>query len=333
MKHTWVYLTLAVLVGIGIGMGILRLLENAQESSSVPNAKEAVPYAPSRLNLPVDTSRPLSKGDWNMAYLFPDEIRAARERNGLVILPIGPVEWHGPHLTMGCDNLLAHDFARRVAARLQCPYYPPLFMGTERERNPQMLVSLGFKKDDFVEGMDFPGLSVASAYFREEVFASAIRDILGILFNRMHFAKVLIVNGHGADNQRAVLNRLCTEFNVGLTNKRVTWVYPAFPRSLIAGSIGHATSQETSMLSASWPFCVDISRLPSSGKLANTKYAVVDGETFDLAPTPDHTLREDQDPRTKTDAKWGEAQIEKAVEEVVELVNTELLQGSRSTTK
>ena len=31
--------------------------------------------------------RPIDEGDWNMAFLFPDEIAAARARTGLVILP------------------------------------------------------------------------------------------------------------------------------------------------------------------------------------------------------------------------------------------------------
>ncbi len=267
--------------------------------------------------------RPIDEGDWNMAYLFPDEIAKAREQNGLVILPIGPVEWHGPHLTMGCDNLLAHDFARRLARELSCPYYPPLFVSTERDRNPNMLEALGFNRDAFVEGMDFPKLPMASAYFREETFALVVRDILSILLCRMRFKHVLIVNGHGADNQKAVLNRLCTEYNSGQSEKRVMWVYPAFPRSLIAGAIGHAASHETSMLAAAWPPCVDLSRLPAAGKLKNTDYAIVDGETFDLAPTPDHTLREEQDPRTKTDVEWGQKQIETAKLEVIEQVKAE----------
>jgi len=57
-------------------------------------------------------ARPIERGDWNMAYLFPQEVAEARDRLGLVILPLAPVEWHGPHLTMGCDPLLAHGFAR-----------------------------------------------------------------------------------------------------------------------------------------------------------------------------------------------------------------------------
>ena len=273
--------------------------------------------------------RPIDDGDWNMAYLFPDEVVAARERNGMVILPLAPVEWHGPHLAMGCDNLLAHAFARRLSRELQCPYYPPMFIGTERERNPNMLESLGFSRDRFIEGMDFPSHSIPSAYFREEVFAQVVRDLLNILLGRMRFRRVLIVNGHGAENQRSVLDRLSSEFNAANpSGKRVLWVYPGFPRSLVAGSIGHAASEETSMLAATWPECVDIAKLPGKGKLKNVDFGIVDGDTFDCVPTPDHTLREQQDPRYHSDPAWGKDQIEQAASEVVAEVKREWLGGA-----
>jgi creatinine amidohydrolase len=328
MKYPKFYLGIALCIGICIGLAILsyfpRLRKDWGKGKAITESRQN-----SKIVSFPEVGRPIERGDWNMAYLFPDEVAAARERNGMVILPMGPVEWHGPHLVMGCDNLLAHDFARRIARELECPYYPPLFVSTERERSPDMLESLGFKRDQFIEGMDFPNLPVASAYFREEVFAATVRNILEILFDRMNFKYVLIVNGHGADNQKAVLNRLCTEFNMGLVKKRVMWVYPAFPRSVIAGAIGHATSQETSMLGAAWPGCIDLKRLPPAGKLKNTDFAIVDGETFDLSPTPDHTVREDQDPRTKTDIKWGETQIETATKEVVEQVRSQWFTGPK----
>ncbi len=270
------------------------------------------------------TRRPVDDGDWNMAYLFPSEVVEARDRTGMVILPVAPVEWHGPHLAMGCDNLLAHAFARRLAREFRCPYYPPLFVGTERERKPETLEALGFSRDSFVEGMDFPANSIASAYFREEIFAAVVRDLLTILFGRMQFRRVVIVNGHGAENQLAVMNRLCREFNAASnTGKRVLWVYPGFPHSLVAGSIGHATSEETSMLAAAWPECVDLSRLPKEGKLKNVDHAIIDGDTFDGSPTKDHTLREEQDPRYHTDIDWGREQVEQAAREVVTQIRAE----------
>ena len=258
--------------------------------------------------------RPIEQGDWNLAYLFPHEIAEARQRIGLALLPLAPVEWHGPHLVMGCDPLLAHAFARRLAAVLKCPYYPPVFLGTERERPPDSLEAIGFERSLYIEGMDFPKNSVASAYIREEVFALVVRNLLDILLNRMHFPKVVIVNGHGADNQRGTLDRMCREFNgLSSSGERVRWIFAGFAHTE-GGSIGHATSDETSILEASWPGSVDLSRLPSSGPLKNTDFAVVDGETFENNPTPDHTVRPNQDPRYHTDPVKGEEQLARAAE-------------------
>jgi creatinine amidohydrolase len=263
-----------------------------------------------------------------MAYLFPEEVAAARERIGLVILPIAPIEWHGPHMTMGCDNLLAHAFARALAGKLQCPYYPPLFIGTERERPPRMLKAIGFRGDEFIEGMDFPGNSVGSGYYREEVFAAVVRDTLDILFGRMGFRRVLIVNGHGAVNQKEVLNRLCSEFNGRAGHgKRVMWVYPGFPAALLGQTIGHADAAEASVLAASFPGCVDLSRLPKKGRLKSTRFAVVDGETFDCSPTRDKTVRVSHDPRRHADPVQGGKFLAQAVREVVRKVRKTLLSG------
>jgi creatinine amidohydrolase len=271
-------------------------------------------------------NRPIDDGDWNMAYLFPQEVAEARDRIGLIILPVAPIEWHGPHMAMGTDNLLAHAFARRLAAALRCPYYPPLPIGTERERDEAMLKSMGFRGDEHIEGMDWPANSVASAYYREEVFALVLRDTLNILFNAMRFPKVLIVNGHGAANQSATLTRLCNEFNGNAPDDtRVMWVYSCFPESLRAGSIAHAGAEESSLLEATWPGCVDLSQLPATGRLKNLDFAIIDGETFDCSPTKDYTVREKQDPRKHTDPEWGERLIAEATREVIAQVKRVLL--------
>jgi creatinine amidohydrolase len=270
--------------------------------------------------------RPVERGDWNMAYLFPHEVAEARTRVGLAILPIAPIEWHGPHMAMGCDALLAQAFARELARELRCPYYPPLFVGTERERPPKVLKAIGFSGDEFIEGMDFPGNSVASRYYREEVFAAVVRDTLRILFGRMEFSRVLIVNGHGAVNQKEVLDRLCAEANAGApARKRVMWVYPGFPAALLDQCIGHADAAEASLLAASYPECVDISRLPEGGRLKNTAFAVVDGETFDCSPTRDRTVRARHDPRKHTDAEQGRRYLADAVREALREVRRTLL--------
>jgi creatinine amidohydrolase/Fe(II)-dependent formamide hydrolase-like protein len=206
-------------------------------------------------------------------------------------------------------------------AELRCPYFPPLFVGTERERRPETVRALGFSGTQHIEGMDFPANSVGSVYLGEETFALVVCDTLNVLFDR--FRSVAVVDGHAAENQSAVLNRLCAEMNAPRTG--LMWVYPGFPRSLIAGSIGHATAAECSMLDATWPGCVDLSRLPSSGPLRNVEFAIVDGDTFDGKPTPDFTVREREDPRRHTDPAEGRRFMEEAVVEVIAEIRGKLL--------
>ena len=59
------------------------------------------------------------------------------------------------------------------------------------------MAALGSAHGAYIEGMDFPANPVKSAYIPEEVFSLVVRA----------------TNGHGADNQRGVLDRLCAEYN------------------------------------------------------------------------------------------------------------------------
>jgi creatinine amidohydrolase len=267
---------------------------------------------------------PIREGDWNLAHLFPDEVIEARQRNGIVILPLAPVEWHGPHLTMGCDGLLAHAFSCRLAKELQCPYYPPLYIGTERERQPEVLQSLGFTGEEYIEGMDFPANGIRSAYLKEDFFSLTVRGIVDALLDRMGYQSVIIVNGHGADNQRHALDRLAAEYNAR-GRCRLMWFYAGFPRDPVGSSIGHAAAEESSMLAATWPDCVDLARLPLDGALRYIDHAVVDGVAFDGTPTADYTVRERQDPRRHTDPTAGARYIEEGLKNATAAIQAALL--------
>ena len=78
------------------------------------------------------------------------------------------------------------------------------------------------------------------------------------------------------------------------------------------------------MLSATWPECVELSLLPAEGPLRNVDHAVVDGDTFDGAPTPDFTVRAEQDPRRHTDPALGARFVEEAVREAVSEIRAKL---------
>lgn len=65
--------------------------------------------------------------------LRPEAIRQARTVCPVAYLPIGTLEWHGPHNPVGLDTLKAHGLAIRCAQAHGGLVLPPLWYGENRE--------------------------------------------------------------------------------------------------------------------------------------------------------------------------------------------------------
>jgi creatinine amidohydrolase len=253
--------------------------------------------------------------------LRPGQLMAERERVPLAFLPLGPLEWHGPHLPFGVDPLNAEAVALRVAQEVGGVVLPTLYLGTERERGPDMLEAIGFSRDDYIVGMDFPANSLPSYYFPEEVLAITVRAYLDLLI-RQGYRLVVLMNGHGAENHLVTLQRLAIEY----TNSRPVRVVLLMPVPGYATgdwSYAHATVGETSVTQAVAPEAVDLSALPSEGPLRNTDFAIVDDRTFRGEPTADHTVRAEEDPR-RASAADGERRLQACVAELAAAAREEL---------
>ena len=59
----------------------------------------------------------------------PRELQTAVDENWPLLVPAGCVEWHGPHLPLGLDTLIAEAVCRRVAKRVSAVIAPPLEYG------------------------------------------------------------------------------------------------------------------------------------------------------------------------------------------------------------
>jgi creatinine amidohydrolase len=228
----------------------------------------------------------------------PREIVAARERTPVAYVPIGPLEWHGPHMAVGVDMLHAHAMALAAARITGGIVFPPLPLGTETYIDRDRLRHRGFVGDERVCGMDFPGLSLPSLYIEESVFGVIVREVVGGL-KRQAFRVIVLVNGHGAPNHRATLNRLASEESE-----------PRRVAVLSAGAMeemryrGHAELGETSFMLARYPDTVDLTALPPDGvPIGNLAFGILDGPTCAGQPSPEHTVRPEQDPRLATAAR------------------------------
>jgi len=259
--------------------------------------------------------------DRRIELLRPSEIVAEMKQRPLIYVPVGPLEWHGPHLPLGTDPLIAHAVALRVAAQVGGVVLPALFCGTERERTPQLLRHLGFQGDEWIIGMDFPANILKSLYFPEEFLAIQLRETLDLLVQQ-GYRLIVIVNGHGATNQLQTVERISAEFTARGPAK-VLWMSAWSKADQAASDPGHAGGDETSQVMAVYPEAVDLSALPTLPQpLRNIDWAIVDGPTFDGHPTPDFTTRDD--PRVAVSAERGENSLRQAAAYIAQRVSAVL---------
>lgn len=250
-----------------------------------------------------------------ISHLRPDQILAEIESCPVVYLPLGPIEWHGPHLPVGTDGLNAENAARLAAEATGGLVLPTFFWGTERERSPEVLDWLGFPPDEWIVGMDFPANSLPSLYASEEVFALLVREQIRLAL-KWGFELVVVISGHGADNHLEVLRRLAAEFNA-TSPTRVLVFLPFVTNTEGIMEVGHASRIETALMLALHPELVDLQALPPANeKMRNVDWAVVDFETFSGQPMPDRTVHAGDDPRLAT-AEDGQKTVELAAAQII----------------
>jgi creatinine amidohydrolase len=252
-------------------------------------------------------------------FLRPEQVRAEIEACPVAYLPLGLIEWHGPHMPLGMDGLNAAEVARQAAELTGGLVFPTLYLGTERERPPEMLGWLGLPTDQYIVGMDFPGNSLPSLYAAEEVFALVVREQVR-LAQKWGIKLLAVVTGHAAENQIQTLDRLAFEFNAG-GGVQVLVALPFVRNAAGVMEVGHASKIETSVMLALHPQTVALERLPSLPEpLRNGDWAIIDYKTFLGEPAPDHTVHLEDDPRLAS-AEMGRQTIQRAVEQIAIQVN------------
>lgn len=125
-------------------------------------------------------------GDTLASLTWPQVARAAKE-GATVLLPVGTVEQHGPHMGLVADTCLALRHAALVKRRLarrgtEALVAPPVYWGITDDTS------------------SFPG----SFDTRPETMGALLRDVCGSL-QRWGFRSVVLVNMHGNRRHRAVV--------------------------------------------------------------------------------------------------------------------------------
>ena len=246
-------------------------------------------------------------------WLRPGQLAARRNECPLIIVPVAPLEYHGPHMPLGTDAISASQVAHACCRKLRKGVVlPTMFMGTERERGPAIVESLGFPPGKYVVGMDFPTRLWNSHYLPEEVFAIRLAAELRILIGQ-GYRYIFVANGHGATNQIETINRLCIELS-NTTPAKLGWRLTFAQRTLDDNTAGHANLVETAWLMYYNRDAVDLGTLPPRNvPMHSSEFSIVDGIGFTPQYHRDHVVRDD--PRDAT-AEVGRGLFQETVDEL-----------------
>jgi len=166
-----------------------------------------------------------------------------RAKHRTVILPVGSVEEHGPHLPLGTDTFHALEVARRAAQLRPVLVAPPVFYGLCRSTR------------------EHPGtLSISGQTLR------ALVTELGREFHRQGLNNLVIMSGHAGGTHMAALveagETLLTELpelQVAVVNllDLLREVVAARPELVKTRGDAHAGEVETALMLAAYPHLVE----------------------------------------------------------------------------
>ena len=191
--------------------------------------------------------------------LTSGEVAALDRDRTMLVLPLGSVEQHGPHMPLGTDTMLAHGVSMAAAARLpgRVAVMPPPWYGFSAHH------------------MRFPG----SVTLRAETLMAVVEDVVGSVVAH-GFRRIAIVNGHGGNGGAIdVLASTLGHRHYGQA-RIAALTYFQLARDAITrlrtsepGAMGHACEFEASMMLQLRPELVKLDRAeviypdPGSGYL------------------------------------------------------------------
>jgi creatinine amidohydrolase len=180
--------------------------------------------------------------------LRADQLRDAAKRDAIVILPIGSIEQHGPHLPVEVDSQLGEQVALRTARRLDAHGTPTLVL-------PMLWTGVS------EHHMSFGGTITLDL----PTFCAVVEGIVKSLV-RHGFRRVVLLNGHGGNENalRCLADELTPKYRIPIV-EFTYWYAAAEPIAAILETqkgLQHACEAETAMMMAVRPELVAEARIP-----------------------------------------------------------------------
>ena len=255
---------------------------------------------------------PMPVAKHNYAQMTWPEIRDVAKEGRVVIVPIGTLEDHGPHLPIDTDCRIIEEICRRTC-----------------ERIPERTVLLPTVTHGYSPHHgDFPG----SINIGWDTFVRHLTDITGSLVQH-GFERIILANGHGSNmplvNMAARLTivehpevRCCDHFY--LYTPAAKDVIRSLRESEFPGGMAHACELETSIYLAVAPELVQMDKAEKDISAPQSDYFYMDwfdgpGSMMEYWSTLSRTGTMG-DPTLAT-AEKGHTLLEAAVDELIMVVD------------
>ena len=192
--------------------------------------------------------------------LAPQEFLERLESCPVAYLPLGTLEWHGPHLPLGTDLLEGDALFRLAAEQFGGIVMPGLFLGTDRHVQENgvhyygMDVHIGAANSPkYYPLQQLPG----SAYWLPDALYDQLIEAIVAQLARAGF-RVVVGCGHGPSTNQfiALADQMWERYQVKL-------VRPAYGRKEAGYILDHAGKSETSNIMHFFPELVHMERLPA----------------------------------------------------------------------
>jgi creatinine amidohydrolase len=200
----------------------------------------------------------------------PDQIREARVRCPVAYIPIGTIEWHGPHNPIGLDTLKAHALCVRIARDGGGLVVPPLYFGENRENalleavpvlGSRIAAYMGLPEDSFE-----PGYMGHSRHEQDDMYGRLLQHILHQV-SSLGFKVAAFCAGHYPliDHAKAACHVFHQQtLHVPPERRTISFVFTGYELvgDLFPYAGDHAAYWETSLMMALDRPLVDLSCLP-----------------------------------------------------------------------
>ncbi len=184
---------------------------------------------------------------FEMSYAEAAELR---KKTDVVLIGVGSVEQHGPHLPLGADSMQVTELAKRVAVKL-------------RKKRREVAIAPVIPFGNSIVHMEFPG----SITLRDQTLVAVIKDVCRSLHSHGFTRQALLI-GHVGNIPAMKIAARETHEELGAEVMVLNWISVVFKNAQKLfkssrpwyGGEGHGGEYNTSLFMAMHPELVDMKR-------------------------------------------------------------------------